>query len=193
MNYCDWINIIVAILCGLCTVLVGWQLFNIIKLNNIDKRFNDLEESISKSKLDVKKEMCELVAERALIDAAEYVGKFQETNNNIERLGVAYYLCIRAIKNLIACGKTNEIKEAIPIMKKCVFLTHINNAWDKVFTAKSESQANIDYAYIEIYYNPISESQKDDIRNIKQWIIRKDIPQQDLNEIKSLFKTDTDN
>lgn len=128
----DYIGAIVGVLGAMFTIVVGWQVYTLIDTRQFRKDFDKLKLDIAVEKQEQRKALREFAAETRLLEAGRIIGTFNETKGNHAVIGIGYCSLIQALKLFI--GTRNEfIDEVLGMMRKCIYLAKLYNAWDKMF------------------------------------------------------------
>lgn len=178
----DWISIDIGVLAALATCLVGWQIYTLIDLRQYKSDFNALRSEVATSKLEQQRALREVVAEYTLKDAAKLIGSFSEDKQNYDVIGIGYCLAIRAARNLTYSNQ-RMIREALELMRQCIFLARLHNAWDKIFNDEVARIAKEDYHLITIGLAGGSVDYMSQIDEIKTWRLTKTMDDKVFKEI----------
>lgn len=163
----DWVSIDIGILAALATCLVGWQVYTLIDMRTLRRDFNQLKLDIENEKQIQRNALREFAAETRLLEAGRIIGSFDEKKGNHAVVGIGYCSLIQALKLLI--GARNEfIDEALGLMKKCIYLAKLYNAWDKMFPDEIEQLSKAEYHFITSGLLGVSDYVSQ-IDKIKEW------------------------
>lgn len=143
----DYIGAIVGVLGATVTVLVGWQIYTLVDMRQYKENIDVLRRDMQSEKQTQRRALREFAAETRLLEAGRIIGSFDEKKGNHAVVGIGYCSLIQALKLLI--GARNEfIDEVLGLMKKCIYLAKLHNAWDKMFPQEIEEASKSEYYFI---------------------------------------------
>jgi len=143
----DYLGIIVGIITVLITALLGWQVFSLIKLEEIRKNYKQHEVKFLSLQQDINSKARLLNAESTMLHGAHYLTWFN-TTNDLAALRNAYYMLAHALRNYTLELKKDLARKCIGMMKECVCEVHNNNAWDVVFDDETNNSADQDFTVV---------------------------------------------
>lgn len=127
----------VAILGVLVTTLVGWQIFSLIRIEDIRREYRNIERKSKKAEEKLHNRVSELNADLVMFTATTTMTNYKDTKEGCKSLGMCYYLLAQAIVNYMLAGKTKVASPCINLMEVCVYYTHKHDAWDITFDDKN--------------------------------------------------------
>lgn len=153
----------------LVTALVTWQVYTLIDMHQYRKDFEQLRSDVATEKQIQRRALREFAAGTKLLDAGRIIGSFKKERENYAVIGIGYCTLIDALKTLI--GSNEEmINEILGLMRKCIFLAQLHNAWDKMFPEEVEELSKQEYHFIASGLMGLSNyvSQIDDLKKWRQ-------------------------
>lgn len=181
----DWVSIDIGVLAALATCLVGWQVYTLIDMRTLRRDFNRLKLDIENEKQTQRNALREFAAETRLLEAGRIIGSFDEKKGNHAVIGIGYCSLIQALKLLIGARK-EFIDEVLGLMKKCIYLAELHNAWDKMFPDEIEQLSKAEYHFITSGLLGISDYVSQ-IDKIKEWRQNKTMDDAAFKEIQKEF------
>lgn len=127
----------VAILGVLVTALVGWQIFSLIRIEDIRREYRYIERKSKEAEEKLHDRVSELNADLVMFTATTTMTNYKDTKEGCKSLGMCYYLLAQAIVNYMLAGKTKVVSPCINLMEVCVYYTHKHDAWNITFDDKN--------------------------------------------------------
>lgn len=127
----------VAILGVLVTALVGWQIFSLIRIEDIRREYRNIEQKSKNAEAKLHGRVSELNADLVLFTATTTITNYKDTKKDCKSLGMCYYLLAQAIINYMLAGKTKVVSPCINLMEVCIYYTHKHDAWSITFDDKN--------------------------------------------------------
>jgi|GEM_PF-6981854 hypothetical protein len=169
MNFQNWMSITVAMLGVISAAVICWQVYVLVDMRKLREDFNQLKIGIAVEKQEQRRALREFAAETRLLEAGRIIGTFNENKGNHAVIGIGYCSLIQALKLLIG-ARSEFIDEVLGLMKKCIYLAKLHNAWDKMFPDEIEQLSKAEYHFITSGLLGISDyvSQIDKIKGWRQ-------------------------
>lgn len=169
MNFQNWMSITVAMLSVISAAVICWQVYVLVDMRKLREDFNQLKIGIAVEKQEQRRALREFAAETRLLEAGHIIGTFNENKGNHAVIGIGYCSLIQALKLLIG-ARSEFIDEVLGLMKKCIYLAKLHNAWDKMFPDEIEQLSKAEYHFITSGLLGISDyvSQIDKIKGWRQ-------------------------
>lgn len=188
MNFQNWMSITVAMLGVISAAVICWQVYVLVDMRKLREDFNQLKIGIAVEKQEQRRALREFAAETRLLEAGRIIGTFNENKGNHAVVGIGYCSLIQALKLLIG-ARSEFIDEALGLMKKCIYLAKLHNAWDKMFPDEIEQLSKAEYHFITSGLLGISDYVSQ-IDKIKEWRQNKTMDDAAFKEIqKELTKS----
>lgn len=148
-------EIVSATLSILVTVLIGWQIFSLIKLESVRKEYRDIDKKTSEAKEEISKELSLQYGDMCLMFGTKYMENFVKGLDDITGVGHAYGMFVQAIRGYLSSdGKEAKIEICLNCMRDCLYFVHQNSAWHLVFNEESYNGLNNDYnELLELIHN----------------------------------------
>ncbi len=178
-----WISIVITSFSILTALLICWQVYTLIDMRTLRNDFNKLKLDIEIEKQTQRNALREFAAETRLLEAGRIIGTFNEEKGNHAVIGIGYCSLIQALKLLI--GARNEfIDEVLGMMKHCIYLAKLHNAWDEMFPDEIEQLSKAEYHFITSGLLGVSDYVSQ-IDKIKEWRQNKTMDDAAFNEIQN--------
>lgn len=143
----DYIGIIGSVLGASVTVLVGWQIYSLVKLDSIKENYDEIETNFLELKQNLDSNSRILNAESTMLHGAHYI-TWYNIGSDESALGTAYFMLTHALRNYALERKGDFVGKCLGLMRDCVCITHKNNAWDKAFSDEVDRLAEQDFKVI---------------------------------------------
>lgn len=155
-NQIDYIGIVGSVLSATVTVLIGWQIYSLIRLEEYRKDYADIDKRILAVRQELEKRSLLLNAESSMLHGANYITWVQH-GADISGVGTAYWLLCHALKNYAMCFEKESAGKCISMMKDCVIMTNDKNAWNDVFDKEVTDRVEQEYKVIHNLYLHLNE------------------------------------
>lgn len=146
----DYMGVIVGILSLLVTALIGWQVFNLIKIDRLKDNLETAEKRITEVKKDAQKELYEHSALMMSIHSKDHIGKFDlhAVNKDYASLSFAYSMAVSALRYSLEANTDSITDSCLDTLSVCIRIAHTFKSWDDVFPPKTAAYAEATYYVI---------------------------------------------
>lgn len=160
----DYSGIVGSILSATVTVLIGWQIYSLIKLEEFRNNYNGINHRFIVLKQELDKHSLLLNAESSMLHGSNYI-TWVNNGADVSGLGTAYILLCHALKNYAMVFDKESAGKCITMMRDCVFYAHDKNAWDTIFVDEVNERAEADYKVLQNLHSCLN--QDDSVRLIR--------------------------
>lgn len=169
MSFQDWMSITVGMLAAISAAVICWQVYVLIDMRQYRKEFEKLRFDIEIEKRTQRNALREFAAETRMLEAGRIIRSFDEKKGNYNVIGIGYCSLIQALKLMIN-QKSEMIDEILGLMRKCIYLAQLYDAWDEMLPQEIEDLSKQEYHFIISGLMGISNyvSQIDDIKKWRQ-------------------------
>lgn len=143
----DYIGIVGGVLGATVTVLIGWQIYSLVKLDSIKENYDKIESKFLELKQNLDSNSRILNAESTMLHGAHYI-TWYNIGSDESALGTAYFMLTHALRNYALERKGDFVGKCLGLMRDCVCITHKNNVWDKAFSDEVDRLAEQDFKVI---------------------------------------------
>lgn len=143
----DYIGVVGCVLGASVTILVGWQIYSLIQLEDIREGYKSIQNNFLELKQNLDSNSRILNAESTMLHGAHYI-TWYNIGSDESALGTAYFMLTHALKNYALERKGDFVGKCLDLMRDCVCITHKNNVWDKAFSDEVDRLAEQDFKVI---------------------------------------------
>lgn len=143
----DYIGVVGCVLGASVTILVGWQIYSLIKLDDIREGYKSIQNSFLELKQNLDSNSRILNAESTMLHGSHYI-TWYNIGSDESALGTAYFMLTHALRNYALERKGDFVGKCLGLMRDCVCITHKNNVWDKAFSDEVDRLAEQDFKVI---------------------------------------------
>lgn len=144
----DYMGVIVGILSLLVTALIGWQIFNLIKIDKLNATLMSAKEEIEKAKDEMSAEVRNESAESAMIHLITLSRALNLRRADETQLRLAYALAAKVVFNQLSSKSTTLIESAITVLVAYAQVVDGLGLWDKVFNIDVSKTLDGIFTYI---------------------------------------------
>ncbi len=162
--YCDlqfdannMAGVVVSVLGAIVTLLVGWQIYSLIRLEDIRHSYNEINIRFLELRQELDRRSLLLNAESSMLHGANYI-TWVNNGADISALGTAYTLLCHALKNYAIAFDKESAGKCIGMMRDCLFRAHEKNAWDKIFDEEVIDRIEADYKVLHNLHSCLNQS-----------------------------------
>lgn len=143
----DYMGVIVGILSLLVTALIGWQIFNLIKIDRLKNSLEMAEQGIAEVKKDAQKDLYLHTALMMAIHSKNSLNGFDlnKASKDYPSVSFAYSMAVAALRYSLEADTPRIAEGCIRTMAICIRIASIFNAWDEIFTKETSELAEKSY------------------------------------------------
>lgn len=162
----DWSGVIVSALSLLVAVLIGWQIFNLIKIDHLKTSLENAEVKIEQLKTDAQKELYKFSAQSILLHAKDYIEQADVKSGKCKSLKFAYCLAANALQYHLLARESDLIDACISVFNVCLSAASTLDKWGDVFSSDTEKEIQQCYTTILSMAYLMNETQLDTLNAI---------------------------
>lgn len=141
----DYLGVIVGILALLVTFLVGWQIYSLVRLEQIRLKYNKIQGIIDNAKDEIYNDLIGISAQSSFFFAAQFLNNYTIDRKDFPVIGMAYYMLAHATRGHILCGAEEYKDSCLRYLINCLSIADSNNAWDAIFDDSITSSVDAIY------------------------------------------------
>lgn len=164
----DWSGIVVGALSLIVAVLIGWQIYNIIKVEQLKEQIEATNKNIGEIKSNAQIELYKVNAQSLLLHAKNYINEYNSKNTDCSSLKFAYGITAFALYYHTSAQETNLIDSCLDILKTCLKCAEATNEWKTLFDDTTEQQAQKCYLSILTFSRLLTSEQLSVLNAINQ-------------------------
>lgn len=163
----DYIGVIGAVLGATVTVLVGWQIFSLIKIDGLMQKLESAEERMCSMENKILRKLYSENADISILQVATLLRPNQiSEERRILEMRLAYGVAAQTIRNQLRIEKTEYIDLCLQTMVTGILFAESNNNWERIFNQSATKAFNSVYESILEHSAPMTLQQKDTLTRI---------------------------
>ena len=140
-------SIPISILGTFVAALIGWQIFNLIKIDRLKNSLEMAEQGIAEVKKDAQEDLYLHTALMMAIHSKNSINGFDlnKASKDYPSVSFAYSMAVAALRYSLEADTPRIAEGRIRTMAICIRIANIFNAWDEIFTKETSELAEKSY------------------------------------------------